>query len=166
MADILADRFSKQLLHDFSRIVKQAHPGFNSEQFIQLGFDEHWTDKQLKQRLRHISTALGQTLPADYDAAIEILSAISPQCSGFEYLFLPAFGELYGLPRWEPSRHALAHVTSSSGSESAVRPFIEQDPTPTRQQMLEWARRSNHQVRRLASEGCRPKLPWAAPLRT
>lgn len=165
MADILADRFSKQLLHDFSRIVKQAHPGFNSEQFIQLVFDEHWTDKQLKQRIRHISASLGQTLPADYDAAIEILSAISPQCSGFEYLFLPDFVELYGLPHWETSMQALAHFTSSSSSEFAVRPFIEQDPTRMLQQMLEWAHHSNHHVRRLASEGCRPKLPWAAPLR-
>lgn len=165
MADTLAGRFSEQFLHEFSAIVKQAYSSFNSEHFLQLVFDDQWHEKQLKQRIRHISTSLGQTLPANYDEAIAILSDISPQCTGFEYLFFPDFIELYGLPHWDTSMQALAHFTSSSSSEFAVRPFIAHDPARMMQQMFAWANHPNHHIRRLASEGCRPKLPWAAPLR-
>lgn len=165
MADTLAERFSEQFLHEFAAIVKQAYSSFNSEHFLQLVFDEQWHEKQLKQRIRHISVSLGQTLPSSYAEAVAILSDISPQCVGFEYLFFPDFIEVYGLEHWETSMQALAQFTSSSSSEFAVRPFIARDPARMMQQLLTWANHPNEHIRRLASEGCRPKLPWAAPLR-
>lgn len=164
MADSLAGRFSEPFLNNFAAIVKQAYASFNRDRFMQLVFDEQWPEKQLKQRIRHISTSLGQTLPSNYADAITVLSDISSQCSGFEYLFFPDFVEVYGLQHWEVSMQALARFTSSSSSEFAVRPFIVQDPARMMQQMLNWASHPNHHIRRLASEGCRPKLPWAAPL--
>lgn len=165
MADTLAGRFSRTFLYEFAVIVKQAYGSFNIEQFMQLVFDEQWDEKQLKQRIRHISASLGKTLPPNYEDAIAVLSEISPLCSGFEYLFLPDFVELYGLQHWNTSMQALARFTSSSSSEFAVRPFIAHDPIRMMRQMLDWANHPNHHIRRLASEGCRPKLPWATPLR-
>lgn len=59
---------------------------------------------------------------------------------------------------------ALAHFTKYASSEFAIRAFILQDETRTMRQMLDWAKSDNHHVRRLASEGCRPRLPWAIAL--
>ena len=47
---------------------------------------------------------------------------------------------------------------------AAVRPFLERDPEGTLAVMLQWTRDDNEHVRRLASEGCRPRLPWAPAL--
>lgn len=165
MTDTLAGRFSSAFITHFAAIVKQRYSSFNTEHFVELVFDGEWEVKPLKQRIRHISLSLGQTLPSDYREAIAILSDISPACTGFEYLFFPDFVEVYGLDDWKTSMQALARFTSSSSAEFAVRPFIERDPKRMMQQMLEWSTDANHHIRRLASEGCRPKLPWAAPLR-
>jgi 3-methyladenine DNA glycosylase AlkC len=60
--------------------------------------------------------------------------------------------------------NALEHFTSGSSSEFAIRPFIIQAPQKTMKQMEAWSLSDNHHVRRLASEGCRPRLPWAMSL--
>jgi len=59
---------------------------------------------------------------------------------------------------------ALAFFTSYSSAEFAIRPFILRYPEAAMQQMLEWATHDNAHIRRLASEGCRPRLPWAMQL--
>ena len=53
----------------------------------------------------------------------------------------------------------MEEMTKYSSSEFAVRPFIELYPKMMAQ-MLKWAKHDNYHVRRLASEGCRPRLPW------
>jgi len=52
-------------------------------------------------------------------------------------------------------------MTQYSSSEFAIRPFIIKYPEKTMSQMLKWSKHDNFHVRRLASEGCRPRLPWA-----
>jgi 3-methyladenine DNA glycosylase AlkC len=59
---------------------------------------------------------------------------------------------------------ALEEFTKYSSSEFAVRPFILQDQHKMMHQMQRWALHEDHHVRRLASEGCRPRLPWATAL--
>jgi len=59
---------------------------------------------------------------------------------------------------------ALKRFTIRSSSEFAVRPFIKRDPQRMMRQMLEWSKDSNEHVRRLSSEGCRPRLPWGEAL--
>jgi 3-methyladenine DNA glycosylase AlkC len=89
---------------------------------------------------------------------------VSSSFSGFEYMFFPTFVELYGLEKYEKSIEALEHFTKYSSSEFAVRPFIKKYKHKMMLQMYMWAKSQNHHVRRLASEGCRPRLPWAMAL--
>ena len=89
---------------------------------------------------------------------------MSKQFTGLEHMFFPAFVELYGLNDFGTSMTALEFFTSNSSSEFAIRPFIKQSPVETMSQMNDWAESENYHVRRLASEGCRPRLPWAMAL--
>ena len=108
--------------------------------------------------------ASGQHLPANYKKAINILKPVSTQFSGFEHMFFQDFVECYGLDDYETSISALEHFTKYASSEFAVRAFILQDEQRMMKQMYRWAKSDNHHVRRLATEGCRPRLPWAISL--
>lgn len=57
----------------------------------------------------------------------------------------------------------MEEFTKSSSSEFVIRHFINNYPN-TMNKMLEWSKSSNYHVRRLSSEGCRPRLPWAIGL--
>jgi 3-methyladenine DNA glycosylase AlkC len=58
----------------------------------------------------------------------------------------------------------LEEFTQRMSAEFAIRPFIVRYPARTMAQMLAWAGHENAEVRRLASEGCRPRLPWGIRL--
>ncbi|MBK3496857.1 DNA alkylation repair protein [Viridibacillus sp. YIM B01967] len=164
MAELLKHVYNEALFKQFCEKLKQVYPLFDEQYFMTQLFDEEWAQRELKQRTRHISHTLGATLPQSYAKAIDILSNMVPECKGFEYLFLPDFIEVYGLSDWETSIPALKLFTISISAEFAVRPFIEQNPERMMAIMEEWAVDDSEHVRRLASEGCRPRLPWAAPL--
>jgi 3-methyladenine DNA glycosylase AlkC len=59
---------------------------------------------------------------------------------------------------------ALALFTVYGSSEFAVRPYLARDPERAMAYVRAWAEDENEHVRRLASEGCRPQLPWAMDL--
>ncbi|USB31834.1 DNA alkylation repair protein [Paenibacillus sp. YPG26] len=162
--DALKDLYSRDFFDQFVCIVKEAYSLFDEQTFLNLIYDDAWEDRELKQRIRHIAATLTRTLPDRYGDAIGILTEIAPKCKGFEYLFFPDFVELNGLEHYDISIRALEHFTSSSSSEFAVRPFIIQDPERMMQQMLKWSSSDSEHVRRLASEGCRPRLPWGISL--
>lgn len=164
MAELRKDVYNKAFFLQFCEKVKNVYPAFDEQLFMTLLLDEGWEQRELKQRTRHISITLRATLPPSYPDAIVVLSQLVSECKGFEYLFFPDFIEVYGLTDWETSIEALKLFTLTSSAEFAVRPFIEQDPKRMMAIMEEWATDENEHVRRLASEGCRPRLPWAPAL--
>lgn len=161
----LKHMYTPELLQNFARRVSAVYPDFDQSGFLAAVFDSGWDNLELKDRFRHIAQVLGQYLPADYEQAILLLEALTGECRGFPYMFFPEFVCLYGLEHWDTSLRALRSFTSSSSSEFAVRPFIELDQERMLATMLVWSQDPNEHVRRLASEGCRPRLPWGKPLR-
>jgi 3-methyladenine DNA glycosylase AlkC len=137
---------------------------FNIKLFIEHVFDTHWEQKELKQRMRHITICLHQALPIKFKNQVEILKQTAPHFGGFTAMFFPDFIEVYGLNNLKISINALAHFTQFSSSEFAVRPFIIKYPNAMLKQHLAWSKHINEHVRRLASEGIRPRLPWAMAL--
>lgn len=65
---------------------------------------------------------------------------------------------------WDTLVAALARYTPHSSSEFAVRPLLVHDQARMLAEHLAWTASPDHHVRRLASEGCRPRLPWAMAL--
>jgi 3-methyladenine DNA glycosylase AlkC len=105
-------------------------------------------------------------MPNDYVKALKILYEIAGSCVGFPYLIFPDFVAVYGKAEkhWELSLNALEFFTQQSSSEFAIRTFILSDPERVMRRMASWAKHSNEHVRRLSSEGCRPRLPWGEAL--
>ncbi len=164
MAEPLKNLYTQELIRSLSESLITEYPKFDSSGFIQFVFNEDWKNKALKQRMYHISEALFGFLPSDYLAAVSILKQVSHHFDGFQHMFFPGFVELYGLDHYDISIDALEYFTSNSSSEFAVRPFILKYKGKMMTQMERWAESNNHHVRRLASEGCRPRLPWAMAL--
>lgn len=164
MAEPLKNLYSKPFITNLGSEISQHYPNFDKKAFSQSIFDKNWKHKELKQRMRHITVCLHQYLPADYKKAIAILIPTSEKFTGFEPMIFQDYVECYGLKDYQTSIPALEHFTKFSSSEFAVRAFILQDEKRMMKQMLDWAKSENHHVRRQASEGTRPRLPWAIAL--
>jgi 3-methyladenine DNA glycosylase AlkC len=119
------------------------------------------------QRLRRMTESLHDTLPGDYGDALTVLRRLAPRIGhNFVTLVLPDYVGQYGLAHFELSMDALRFFTGFGSSEFAVRHFLRRDLTRTLAVMETWSRDPDEHVRRLASEGCRPRLPWSFHLET
>ncbi len=145
--------------------VQTSTAAFDQEPFLARVFDAGWLGRELKQRIRHITVVLHDFLPQDYRAALGILREVLPNLDGIILWVLTDYVEAYGLDDWEASIPALEVFTERMSAEFAIRPFIVRYPERTMAQMLAWAHHQSAEVRRLASEGCRPRLPWGIRLR-
>lgn len=155
------DLYSNEFLQEFSSKIVSIFPAFDSDLFVQSTITGEWDQLAFKQRIRRISNSLKVTLPLNYEEALRIIIEVSKSCKGIEYLFLPDFIEVYGIDEYDLSIPALAEVTESSSSEFAIRAFIKKYPNQMIKQLMEWTKSNNEHIRRLASEGCRPLLPWS-----
>ena len=165
MAERLKDMFFTQKSTDtFADTIKQFYPEFDKKKFIQLVFDDTFADKEILDKMRHTTQCLKKTLPDSYKEALDILKKAAPHAKGFEALSLPDYVATYGIEEWDLSLPALYHFTKYSTSELAIRPFLAADPEKVMALMTEWTDDKDPKVRRFASEGCRPRLPWAMAL--
>ncbi len=164
MPEPLKNLYSTELVESLSEQVKDLYSDFDEGGFVACVIDEQWESKELKGRMMHISESLNIFLPIEYSETVKILMKIASRYSGFQYMFFPGFVEIYGLDEFDISVEAMEHLTQYSSSEFAVRPFIKKYSHQMMAQMELWAESENHHVRRLSSEGCRPRLPWAMAL--
>lgn len=117
----------------------------------------------IMERVRHIADALHVALPARYGDALGIIRAMAPQLThGFQAVAVTEFVARYGLDDFDRSMEALAELTRFGSAEFAIRPFLAQDTGRALAVMEGWTSHADEHVRRLASEGSRPRLPWAA----
>jgi len=166
MSKLLKNLYTKEYVQNLANEILKIFPIFKKEEFINNVFNKEWDNKELKQRMRHISLVLGLYLPKDYKYAINILIQVY---NGLDKLYLENmifqdFVEVYGLDDFDISMKALEYFTINSSSEFAIRQFIVKYETKTINQMIIWAKSENEHIRRLASEGCRSRLPWAIAL--
>ena len=164
MAARLKDSYNQAYIAKLAEQVLSVYPGFCCAAFQASIFDNKWSDKALKARMGTITQALHQFLPEKFQQSVHILQQIAPQFSGYEALFFPDFVEKYGLDNYQSSVQALAYLTRYASAEFAVRAFIVKYPQKMMAQLFIWSQSENEHLRRLASEGCRPRLPWAVAL--
>lgn len=160
MPDLLKNKFNHESLHEVALAIQSFYNPFQVDEFIKSTIDETWDNLELKSRCRKISMNLGKYLPSNYKEAISILEK---SVRGFSIaFFLPDFVEVYGQDDvdWDLSISALERNTEYWSSEFAVRVFIIKDEKRMMEQMYKWSKHENEHIRRLASEGCRPQLPW------
>ena len=160
----LKDIFDEKRFELIAKDAAVVCRSFDVERFLAVGLQDH-AQLTLLQRLRRVSMALRSTLPADYPEALDILIKLSSRTEkGFVSLFLPDFVGQYGRDNFELSMHALKLFTKLGSSEFAVREFLRSDLASTLSVMRDWSEDEDEHVRRLASEGSRPRLPWSFKL--
>jgi 3-methyladenine DNA glycosylase AlkC len=165
MAERLKDLFFKDIfITGLGDAIQNVYPDFDRTDFNRLVYGDDWENKELKQKMHHVTHCLAAFLPKDYPAAMKILTEVAPNFKSFDAMIFPDFVECYGLDDWDISLPALALFTRYCSSEFAIRPFLANDPEKGMGYMLQWAKNEDPHLRRLASEGCRPRLPWAMAL--
>ncbi|MDC3987972.1 DNA alkylation repair protein [Polyangium jinanense] len=171
MAEPLKNFFDERLVRRIAASIQAAWPDFPARSFIaeaRAGLD----DKELKARGHHIAAALGRALPDDFERAVDILlrSLATPASrdegamSSFFYLPHLTFVAERGLDHFEASMRAQHALTQVFTAEFSIRPFLLRDPVRTLARLRTWATDPSTHVRRLVSEGTRPRLPWAERL--
>lgn len=138
-----------------------------SSRFDRAGFLSAASDGldtlSIMERVRHIADALHSALPSQYADALAIIRAMAPKLThGFQAIAVTEFVARYGLGDFDGSMAALADLTRFGSAEFAIRPFLLQDHERTLAVMTQWTSSADEHVRRLASEGSRPRLPWAS----
>jgi 3-methyladenine DNA glycosylase AlkC len=156
--------FTRESVNTFAASLKQNFSEFDIEKFIQLVFDDNWELLELKARMHHTTTCLRQTLPMEFALAIDILMKAGPSISGFEGMTLHDYVELYGMGDFDESLAAIRYFNQFASGEFAIRPFLDANPKKSIKFLLSCADDESEKVRRFASEGCRPRLPWAMAL--
>lgn len=120
----------------------------------------------IMQRLRRVATSLHLALPGRYAENVDVLCALAPRINhGFASIAMAEYVALYGQDHFELSMEALRFLTRFGSAEFAIRTFLARDLERTLTVMEGWARDEDEHVRRLASEGSRPRLPWSFQLK-
>jgi 3-methyladenine DNA glycosylase AlkC len=148
-------------------------PQFPTEDFLTDALD-NYNDFDLMPRGWKIAEALHHHLPSNYEEAVEILiNSLGSKLENTKefgmapFLYLPHtfFVAKYGIEHFEVSMHAQYELTQRFTAEFSLRPFLTRYPAATLARLEKWADDPNLHVRRLVSEGTRPRLPWAPRLR-
>ncbi|MBC9932967.1 DNA alkylation repair protein [Chitinophaga qingshengii] len=160
----LKEMFNRDFYRHFADVFANADKKFDRDKFYKDVTDQLDT-RELNARLRHTAVTLGLHLPKDYKKAIAILWQAAPSLkTGYTALVLPDFVALYGKDHFDISMEALEYFTTLGSAEFAIREFLKKDFNRTLTVMKQWAQHKDHHVRRLASEGSRPRLPWSFKL--
>lgn len=156
--------FSAERYRALADQLRAIEPRFDHPRFLQLTI-EGLAGRKLMERMNQAAIAAEAALPGTYRDKLAVLRALAPQIEhGFVTIFLPDFVARFGLDDFDASLEALRFFTRFGSSEFGVRPFIDRDPGRTLAVMLSWVRTGDDHERRLASEGCRPRLPWGRRL--
>ncbi|WP_221799509.1 DNA alkylation repair protein [Oceanobacter mangrovi] len=172
MAEPLKNRYGLEVAEMLAQQLTASWPEFDREGFM-TAVSDGYDALELMDRGRHLGHWLGKFLPADYPQAVEILLASLGQplsidrsfsMSAFYYLPHTCFVAEYGLDHFEQSMRAQYELTQRFTAEFSIRPFLERYPQQTLELLHQWSADANHHVRRLVSEGTRPRLPWGKRL--
>jgi len=171
MSNLFKDIYSTSFYDEFSDILKQTIPSFDKVKFNDLIFDDKFATYELKERMTHTAKVLNHFLPTNFNKAcltikriIKNLRLAGIKEDSIEFMFFPEYIAMYGIDDYESSIAAFEFITQFTSCEFAVRPYILKYEKQMPNQMLSWSKHKHNMVRRLASEGSRPRLPWAMAL--
>ncbi|MGE0582039.1 MAG: DNA alkylation repair protein [Steroidobacteraceae bacterium] len=180
MAEPFKNLIDREGVGELRRHLARAWPRFDGRRFEALALDGLET-LELKARAQHLCAALEATLPDDFDAACRAIEASLAPVRGDEELgdLRTGTAGLAGWPVWPltefVARRGMGHpkralrclhaLTERFTAEWALRPFIVAHPALTFATLQRWTQDPSPHVRRLASEGSRPRLPWGLQLK-
>lgn len=174
MAEPLKNSFGPEIPEYLASLVGAVVPRFPRKRFIAACLDG-LEDLELMPRAQHVADALVDVLPDDPAVMLQILiDALEregpPQelkgMEGFRYLPIVDVVAEHGLDQFELAMTLQYEITQRFTAEFSIRPYLEAHPDATLDRLRTWADDPSEHVRRLVSEGTRPRLPWAPRLRS
>jgi 3-methyladenine DNA glycosylase AlkC len=168
---LFKDYFDAALVNELGERIHAVYPAFDVSSFT-TGILDQLPAFELKDRVRLISRVLRTHLPESYPDALEVLlkflGPVDKEKDEFMYGFglmpIAHFVETNGLAHFDASMAALYEITKRHTAEFAIRPFLLRHEARTLTVLRRWAKDDSEDVRRLVSEGTRPRLPWASRL--
>lgn len=161
---------NQDLVNRIYRHIAVHHKELDKKAFLKV--TKQLEELELKERVRLVSKVLKQVLPKSYPEGLRILLQATKfpapkvqELKGFDLWPFTDFVQTYGLEHFEESLQALHFLTSKFTAEFAIRPFLIHHTEETLQVLNGWAGDSDVHVRRLVSEGSRPRLPWGEQLK-
>ena len=172
MAEQLKNIFNEKTITQLAVELRRGLPELDEETFVKsclrgLG------PLSLTERAAHIAAIMERALPKDGEAALNaLMRSFGPALAGADSLGLSPLRYMphalvisrLGLPHFALAMEAQKELTRRFTAEFSIRSFLVQYPKETHAQLLVWAKDEDVHVRRLASEGARPRLPWATRL--
>lgn len=170
MAEALKYLYNDAFFASLTKALSQVTGKLDKKLFLKKIHSTAWDGYELKQRMHHVATVVHDFLPPEFKKSAPLILKLvdqfkkNNQGAGFEHIFLAHFIELYGMNDLDTSLKAIEKITQYISCEFAIRPFIVKYEKQVMKQMLLWSKHKSEHVRRLSSEGCRPRLPWAMAL--
>ena len=166
--------FNAKVVQELAESIQQNYQAFDKKGFCDT-INTKLEELNYGARASLIRDSLKAFLPDDFPKAVEILlQSLMPEIeqdelAGFDrFIVLPQCGFVskYGLEHYDISMHALYEMTKRFTAEGDIRIFIEKFPEKTLKILEKWATDPNCHVRRLVSEGTRPRLPLGTRLKS
>ncbi|MEV0458147.1 DNA alkylation repair protein [Catellatospora methionotrophica] len=166
MAD-LKDHVNDASITRLATAVARVHPAFPSADFVTAA-RRGLEPLALKQRVSTVSAQLATFLPQSFPHAAQVLREAVAATPLDMWSGWPAtdYIAVHGLEHPDDALAALAALTPHATAEFAIRPYLARHPERTLAQLHQWAADPDQHLRRLASEGSRPRLPWASRVPT
>lgn len=166
MPEPFKNLLNAKVVRDIGERLERAGPAFDRRRFERLALDG-LDMLEMKARAMQIASALEAGLPDDFGAAAELLeTAIADGLTGWALWPAGEFVARRGLATPERALAVLHALTQRFTAEWAIRPFIVEHPALTWQTLARWTADPSEHVRRLVSEGSRPRLPWGLRLKS
>jgi 3-methyladenine DNA glycosylase AlkC len=173
VAKALKHFFDESIVRGIAHELARVYPKLPAPAFVDACMEKLST-LSLTGRAWHIADVMHGFLPTSYREAVSVLldslgdelqkpggNTMAP----FRYLPHVFYVQKYGLNDFEVSMRAQYELTQRFTAEWSIRAFLVRYPEETYARLLQWAGDDNMHVRRLVSEGTRPRLPWAPRLK-
>ena len=171
MPEAFKDLYNQEFYLILAKHLNTCVEDFDEQKFMTLMLCENFELLELKERMTHTKEVVHQFMPTDFEYAADVLLKLieSLKADGviensIEFMFLPEYISTYGIEHFQKSVTTMEEVTKFTSGEFAIRPFLIKYGEFMLKQMIIWSQHSHYLVRRLASEGSRPRLPWAMAL--
>lgn len=162
MGELMKDRFGPAVVTRIAEDLGAAVSAFDRDRFVADCLNG-LAELELMARAAHVADVMRRHLDPEPAVAVGQVAAAIGEPMEFGYLAHSAFIGTYGIDTFEESMAAMYALTQIFTAEFCIRPFIVSYPQ-TMDRLRRWASDPSEHVRRLVSEGTRPRLPWAARL--
>ncbi|MGO2512463.1 DNA alkylation repair protein [Marinomonas polaris] len=182
MTEPFKNLFNHNVINEIAKHFQRHWKDFDKQGFVDAACDQ-LEELELKARSQQITAAMSRYLPDDFEHAGQILlAALAPESketapeakekpatesdgiSGWAIMPMGDYVGMHGLAHHDLSMILLNAMTRRFTSEFSIRFFLLASPEETLNTLKNWLKDDNKHVRRLISEGTRPRLPWAMQL--